>query len=104
MTLARSTGLSLSFFTCTVSLVVSPAWAAIAPASRQAASKRFRPEFGIFRLYARGCYHRRVVPARRLYFGGVTDSTGLNRGGEACRVPSSRKTIGKPKLPIRSLH
>ena len=27
--------------------------------------------------------------------GGVTDSTGLNRGGEACRVPSSRKTIGK---------
>src|SRR4051794_37480749 len=26
--------------------------------------------------------------------GGATDSTGLNRGGEACRVPSSRKTIG----------
>ena len=36
--------------------------------------------------------------------GGVTDSTGLNRGGEACRVPSSRKTIGKTQLPIRSLH
>jgi len=31
-------------------------------------------------------------------------STGLNRDGEACRVPSSRKTIGKPKLPTRSLH
>jgi hypothetical protein len=36
--------------------------------------------------------------------GGATDSTGLNRGGEACRVPSSRKTIGKTQLPTRSLH
>jgi len=35
--------------------------------------------------------------------GGVTDSTGLNCCEEACRVPSSRKTIGKPKLPISSL-
>jgi hypothetical protein len=35
-----------------------------------------------------------------------TDSTGLNRDAEACRVPSSRKTIGKTKLPITtcSLH
>jgi hypothetical protein len=31
--------------------------------------------------------------------------TGLYRGGEACRVPSSRKTIGKTQLPIiSSLH
>src|SRR5580658_5502419 len=41
-----------------------------------------------------------VVPYRQLLtgaarYGGVTDSTGSNRGGEACRVPSSRKTIGK---------
>ena len=37
--------------------------------------------------------------------GGATDSTGLNRCGKACRVPSSRKTIGKQQLPIiSSLH
>jgi hypothetical protein len=39
-----------------------------------------------------------------LKFGGATDSTGLNRGGEACRVPSSRKTIGKTELPTHSSH
>jgi hypothetical protein len=34
----------------------------------------------------------------------AADSTGMNRDGEACRVPSSRKTIGKTQLPTRSLH
>src|ERR1700678_4028086 len=41
----------------------------------------------------------------RVAHGGATASTGLNRDEEACRVPSSRKTIGKTKLPITcSLH
>ena len=35
-----------------------------------------------------------ISSCQRFGYGGVTDSTGLNRGGEACRVPSSRKTIG----------
>ena len=34
--------------------------------------------------------------------GGATASTGSNRCVKACRVPSSRKTIGKTKLPIIS--
>ena len=40
------------------------------------------------------CYHY-------IEKGGATDSTGLNRCGKACRVPSSRKTIGKQQLPIQ---
>ena len=40
-----------------------------------------------------------------LAIGGATVSTGLNRCVKACRVPSSRKTIGKQQLPIiSSLH
>jgi len=46
--------------------------------------------------------HGRVLSSNKKK-GGATDSTGLNRCGKACRVPSSRKTIGKPELPISSL-
>jgi len=49
--------------------------------------------------------NRAGAQAVKVVLGGATASTGLNRDGKACRVPSSRKTIGKTKLPITcSLH
>jgi hypothetical protein len=44
----------------------------------------------------------RAIMKKILSHGGATASTGLDRCVKACRVPSSRKTIGKQQLPIIS--
>src|ERR1035437_4029729 len=101
-TLAWSTGLPAWSLRTMLILVMGAAANALAArvASRTAEAmrvRRKRARLGILRLET-------PIGAAVVEWGGsacqtqpcgrATDSTGLNRGGEACRVPSSRKTIG----------
>src|SRR5450432_467630 len=98
-TLARSTGCPPCDLTTMLILVMGALQAATAE-RRSAANNAIRmavPRVRIPLDYTqfqaacrRPCYTGNVVPAKALRCGGATDSTGLNRGGEACRVPSSR--------------